>query len=116
MVPRVGTARTGVAEVPLDQVHPLHPVPRPGKPPHHIAQLAALIQTNGYDLGQAIPVARMPDWRLLLLGGHHRVPAMRQLGETTIPGRIVDWTSLSPGVQNWWKRQFPGFNWGDFRA
>src|SRR5262245_30024271 len=114
MIRRVGTARPGTGEVPLNQLHPLHPVPRPGKPPQHIQDLANLIQTNGYDLAQAIPVARMPDGRLVQFGGHHRAEAMRQLNGTTIPARIVDWNALSARVQNWWRQQFPNLPWDDF--
>ncbi len=114
IVRRVGTPRLGVSEVPLADLHPLHPVPRLGMPPNHISDLANAIRTNGYDLGQAIPVARMPDGRLLQLGGHHRAAAMGQLGEITIPARVVVWNSLSPRVQNWWRSQFPNLPWDDF--
>ncbi len=114
MIQRVGVPRQGTAEVPLGQLHPLHPVPRPGVPPGHIASLAAGIRANGYDVAQAIPVARMPDGRMVQLGGHHRVEAMRQLGEVTIPARVVDWASLAPAVQRWWRQRFPNFAWGDF--
>jgi ParB-like chromosome segregation protein Spo0J len=110
----VGTPRPGVVEVPLADLHPLHPVPRPGVPPNHIPDLANAIRTNGYDLAEAIPVARMPDGRLVQLGGHHRAAAMGLLGETTIPARIVEWSSLSPRVQRWWRDQFPNFQWDDF--
>ena len=103
MISRVGTPRQGVTEVSLDQLNPLYSVPRPGMPPNHIQNLASTIKANGYDLNPAIPVARMPDGRLVQLGGHHRAAAMRQLGETTIPARIVDFNSLSPTVQNWWR-------------
>lgn len=113
-VSRVGTPRASVTEVPLADLIPLHPVPRPGMPPNHIPDLANAIRTNGYDLGRAIPVARMPDGRLVQLGGHHRAAAMGQLGETTIPARVVDWSSLSPRVQNWWRSQFRNFPWDDF--
>ena len=99
MTPRVGVPRQGTIEIPLSQLHPLRPVPRPGAPPGHIANLGASIGANGYDLSQAIPVARMPDGRLVQLGGHHRAEAMRQLRETTIPARVVDWSSLAPAVQ-----------------
>jgi hypothetical protein len=56
----------------------------------------------------------MPDGRLVQLGGHHRAAAMRQLGETTIPARIVDWSSISPGAQNLYRQLFPNFPWDDF--
>lgn len=114
MVARVGMPRPGTTEVPLADLHPMHSVPRPGKPANHIADLANMIRTNGYDLSRAIPVARMPDGRLVLLGGHHRAAAMGNLGETAIPARVVDWNSLSQKAQNWWRRQFPNFPWDDF--
>jgi hypothetical protein len=113
-VSRVGTPRPGVTEVPLADLNPLHPVPRPNKPPNHIPDLANTIRTNGYDLSRAIPVARMPDGRLVQLGGHHRAAAMGHLGETTIPARVVDWNSLPPKTQNWWRQRFPNFPWDDF--
>jgi ParB-like chromosome segregation protein Spo0J len=103
-----------VVEVRLSDIIPLHPVPRPGVPPNHIQNLANAIRANGYDLGQAIPVARMPDGRLVQLGGHHRGAAMRQLGETTIPARIVNWGSLSQRAQNIWRGLFSNFPWDDF--
>jgi ParB-like chromosome segregation protein Spo0J len=107
-VARVGTARAGVVEVPLDGLTPLHPVPRPGKPPTYIADLADSIKNNGYRLQEAIPVFRMSDGRLIIAGGHHRVAAMRLLGEATIPARVIDWDSLAPGVQDVYRANFPG--------
>jgi len=107
-VPWIGTARPGVVEVPLDQLVPLHPVPRLGKPPNYIADLANNIRSNGYQLNKAIPVIRMPDGRLIIGSGHHRVEAMRSLGEQTIPARVLDWDALLPGVQDWYRGTFPG--------
>lgn len=108
MGPRVGTARAGVVELPLAALVPLHPVPRPGKPPTWISDLAASIRKSGYRLSDAIPVIHMPDGRLVMAGGHHRVAAMRLLGEQTIPARVVEWDSLSPRVQDWYRGGFPG--------
>ena len=107
-VPRVGMPRRPVAEVALDKLVPLHPVPRPGKPPTYIQDLADAIRSTGYRLDQAISVIRMPQGRLVIAGGHHRVAAMRSLGETTIPARVFDWDSLVPGVQDWYRDNFPG--------
>jgi hypothetical protein len=94
--------------VPLDQLVPLHAVPRPGKPPNYIDDLARSICTHGYRMGKAIPVLRMPDGRLILAGGHHRTAAMRALREKTIPARVVDWSSLSARLQDWYRATFPG--------
>ena len=104
-------ARPGVVETPLSALHPLHPVPRPGRLPSYIPDLAAAILANGFGLGQAIPVARLPDGRLVQLGGHHRAAALVLLGETMIPARLMDWTTLPVRVQNWWRTRYPNFAW-----
>jgi len=83
-------------------------------PPNHIQDLANKIRTNGYDLAQPIPIARMPDGRLVQLGGHHRSAAMAALNERTIPGRIVDWITISPATQNKYRQMFPNFPWDDY--
>jgi hypothetical protein len=113
-IARIGQARQGVIEVPLADLYPLHPVPRPAMPLNHIANLANSIRANGYDLSQAIPVSRMPDGRLVQLGGHHRAEAMRQLGEKTIPARITAWDDISQPAQNKFRQSFPQFPWSDF--
>ncbi|MFO0822765.1 MAG: ParB N-terminal domain-containing protein [Gemmataceae bacterium] len=115
-IARTGSPRPGVqiTEVSLADLNPLHSVPRPGTPPNHIQNLAGAIQTNGYDLAQPIPVARMPDGRLVMMGGHHRAAARSQLQETTIPARVVDWDSISPGAQNLYRQLFPDFPWSQF--
>ena len=107
-IARVGVGRAGVTEVRLSSLRPLHSVPRPGVPPGHIGNLATKIRTEGYKLDQAIPVIRMPDGRMVHAGGHHRAAAMRQLGETTIPARVKDWSSLSPRVQEHYRQTWPG--------
>ncbi len=113
-VARVGISRPGVAEVPLADLNPLHPVPRPGRPRNYIQHLAGQIRANGYDLARPIPVARMPDGRLVQLGGHHRAAAMKQLREFSIPARVVDWNSISPAARNKYRQAFPNFPWDDF--
>jgi hypothetical protein len=95
-------------ELPLDQLVPLHPVPRPGKPSTYLADLADRIRNDGYRLDKAIAVIRMPDGRLIIGGGHHRAAAMRSQGEQTIPARLFDWDALLPGTQDWYRDNFPG--------
>ncbi len=104
---RVGTPREGVEEIEIRNLTPLHPVPRPGMPENHIPNIAKSIKENGYLLENAIPIFRLPDGQLIIAGGHHRVAAMKSLGESTIPGRVVDWTSLSTKAQARWKTRFP---------
>jgi hypothetical protein len=98
-VARVGNTTKNVVEVPLGELTALHPVPRPGMPPNHIDNLALRIAEDGYQVNQAIPVLRMPSGKLVTAGGHHRVAAMARLGESTVPARIVEWSSLSPQAQ-----------------
>jgi ParB-like chromosome segregation protein Spo0J len=107
-IPRVGAARSAVVEIPLDQLIPLHPVPRPIKPANYLADLANQIRQNGYRLDRPVVALRMPDGRLVIGGGHHRVAAMRLLGQATIPARVVDWTSVTPSTQDWYRDNFPG--------
>ena len=40
--------------------------------------------------------------RIDRLSPEDRAEAMRQLGELTVPARVVDWSSLAPAVQRWW--------------
>ena len=56
--------------------------------------LPVAISQSGYDINQAIHVLRMPNGKLVIGGGYHRVEAMRRLSEVTIPAK-VDWISLS---------------------
>src|SRR5262249_56924710 len=101
-------ARPGVVEVALDDLVPLHAVPRAGKSATYIQDLADGIRQEGFRLSEAIPVLRMADGRLIMAGGHHRAAAMRRLGEPTIPARIVDWDTVPAATQNWYRNRFPG--------
>ena len=106
--PRVGRCRhEDLHEICLDRLIPLHPVPRPEKPVDYIDELVTSIKTSGYQLEQTIPVVQMTDGRLLIAGGHHRVAAMRKLGETTIPARVVQWYAIPPKVRKRYQNRFP---------
>ncbi len=106
---RVGTAKSGVRELPIDDLIQTHSVPRPG---HSVDDVAKLISENGYDLNRAVEVLKMGDGKMILAGGNHRLAAMRQLGETTIPGKVVDWSSLSPRLQEFYRTRFSRCVWG----
>ena len=99
-VARVGSTTKNVTEVPLNEIQPLHSVPRPGMPANHIENLAGKIKANGYNINQAVPVMQLPNGIKVSAGGHHRVAAMESLGEKTIPSRVVSWDSLSTKVQD----------------
>jgi len=55
-------------------------------------------RVNGYDIMHAITVYKLPNGSLVS-GGHHRVAAMRLLGEKTIPARVYEWSSINPATQ-----------------
>ena len=105
-VPRIGQPVRGrtITEVPLDDLIPVHPVPRPDVSATHIADIAESIQhgtgrlgsgTKGFNVAESIPVLRMPDGCLVIGGGHHRVASMRHLKESTIPAHITDWADFT---------------------
>ncbi|MCO7224811.1 RHS repeat-associated core domain-containing protein [Pleionea sp. CnH1-48] len=106
---RVGTSSKSVVEVPLSEILPLHPVPRPSMPENHIANIANSIGSNGYDIMHAIPILRLPSGKLVSAGGHHRVAAMKLLNEASIPATIREWSSLSSKAQ---QRMLDNKVWG----
>jgi hypothetical protein len=78
-----------MVEVELDQLKPIHDVPRKEMPAGHIDNLAAKLKAEGYNVANPVVAYEMPNGDLVLRAGHHRVEAMRRLGEKTIPTRIV---------------------------
>jgi len=97
-VPRTGKAGSGstIDEVAIDSLQPIHDVPRAGKPDGYIEDLARDIRMNGYDLSKPVSATRLPDGSLIVTGGHHRIEAMRYLGETTVPLRVYDAATSDP--------------------
>jgi hypothetical protein len=104
-VPRIGTAKSGVKELPVDDLIHTHPVPREGKSIEETVQM--IKSAGGYDVSHAIPVVKMPDGKLILAGGNHRLAAMKQLNEKTIPSTIYEWSNLSPRIKEVYKTKFP---------
>ena len=39
--------------------------------------------------------------------GNHRLSAMKQLGETITPSCVIEWSSVSPRAQNFYRTRFP---------
>ncbi|MDP3274724.1 MAG: RHS repeat-associated core domain-containing protein, partial [Deltaproteobacteria bacterium] len=105
-VARTGTPVHPIEEVALDSLTALHPVPRAEQPPNHIEDIMQNIQSNGYNRGLAILVLRMPRGELLIGGGHHRAEAMRRLGETTIPARVVNWFATPTRFRESYLKEF----------
>jgi hypothetical protein len=102
-IPRVGTPKPGTTEVPIKDITPTHPTPRPGK---SIPDTASTL-SGGYDVSQPIPVLRMPDGKLIAAGGNHRLAAMESLGESTIPAKLSDWASIPDKVKQFYRTKFP---------
>jgi RHS repeat-associated protein len=95
-VPRTGTAAPGTVEVPMEQLRPIHNVPREGTPPGHIENIAVEISRSGYDQSRPVSATRMPNGDLVVTGGHHRLAAMRALGESRVPVKIFEGASTDP--------------------
>ena len=93
-IQRVGEAE-GVTEVPTDMLQDIHSVPRRGVPEGHIDSIAQDIAANGYDVGRPVSATQLPNGDLIVTGGHHRLAAMRMLGEHTVPTRIYGYANTS---------------------
>lgn len=106
-VKRVGANSNEITEVPLDEIKPIHPVPRPGKPAGYIDNLASSIQVDGFDLRRAVNIVVMPNGLKVTFGGHHRIAAMKELKQSTIPAKVVNWTDMSAKTQQRWLQDFP---------
>lgn len=118
-IPRVGETRIepgrdgknyfgeGIHEVGLDWILPLHQVPRPELPPDHLEKLQEKLRTEGYDLNQPVPLLIMPDGKIYSAGGHHRIEAMKRLGESSIPSRVYYWHGMSDFVRDTYRNSFP---------
>jgi len=79
-------------DVELSKIQKIHAAPKKGKPSNFIDDLADDIKTNGYDLDSGPPIEgyTMPDGKIIIIDGHHRLAALEKLGETNIPIRIHD--------------------------
>ena len=100
---RIGTPKSGTTEIPIKDITPTHSTPRQGK---SIPETAKSL-SGGYDVSQPIPVLRMPDGKLIAAGGNHRLAAMDSLGESTIPAKLSDWTSIPGNVKQFYRTKFP---------
>jgi RHS repeat-associated protein len=94
-VARVGKNTFNTEEVPMENIQKLHGIKK-SKGPEYIDELAQDMQINGYNLDKNLPVegVRLPDGKIAIFDGHHRIAAFEQLGEKTIPIRITDYTEI----------------------
>jgi hypothetical protein len=93
----VGTM-TGVRiqEFPIGYIQYTHAVPNPatGHDEGFIQRMMDDMRQNGFSERFAVPLIHMPD-RSYYCGGHHRVEAMKRLGESTIPAVIFEWNQMT---------------------
>ncbi|MDH5771305.1 MAG: ParB N-terminal domain-containing protein, partial [Candidatus Bathyarchaeota archaeon] len=89
-VPRVGELPVGVVELSINKLSPIHDVPRAGVPKGHIGDIAKNIRENGYDVTKPASATRLPTGEMIISGGHHRIAAMKSLGEKTVPIKIYN--------------------------
>jgi hypothetical protein len=97
-------------EVPLSQLEHGHPPPSlpehfQGKPYLSIAERAAQLRQSGIDTGSAV---RLPDGRIIVTGGNSRLAAMRELGQESMPLKVLDWNKLDPEVKGILRQNYPG--------
>lgn len=103
----------GLFEIPLARLTPIHPIPRIDKPrldipdsEAHVRAFMANYERNHYlylledGTRAAAPISAllMPDGKLLIASGHHRIEALRRLGETTVPVTISLWREMTPAM------------------
>jgi len=90
LVKRIGINKFATVEISIENVQRIHGVPKKGTPLGNIENLANDFKTNGYNLeiGPPIEGYAMPDGKILIIDGHHRLAALEQIGETSIPIRI----------------------------
>ena len=95
-IPRVGPEQKGVEEVDIAQLNMLHDVPRKGVSEDNIINIRKMISAEGYNLKYPVSATRLPNGFYLVTGGHHRIAAMKQLGERTVPVKIYSAAQTDP--------------------
>lgn len=89
-IKRIGKNKYNTTDISIDEVQKIHGVPKKGTPPNHIDDLAKDFKNNGYNLEKGPPIEgySMPDGKVIIIDGHHRLAALEKLGEKVIPIRI----------------------------
>lgn len=91
-----GNYGKSVSELNVNSLRPIHDVPRSGVPDGHIDGIMKDIQKNGYDVTSPVSATRLPNGDLIITGGHHRLEAMKRLGESTVPVKVFDYSTTPP--------------------
>lgn len=93
---RVGNYGENVQEIAMDKLFWLHNVPRQGTPEGHIGNIAKKIKEEGFNVESPVSATLLPNGNYLVTGGHHRIAAMKQLGEKTIPIKVYSANQTDP--------------------
>lgn len=91
----IGAVTAPMQMVSIDDLVMLHNVPRKGVPHGNIDSLVRSIEAKGYDLSWPVSATQLPNGTLLVTGGHHRVAAMKFLGQSLVPVRIYSGETTS---------------------
>lgn len=96
-IARIGKNVFNTVEVPMENIQNLHGLKK-SKGPLYVESLAQDMKTNGFHLDKTLPIegVRLPDGRIAIFDGHHRVAAFKDLGSSTVPIRIRDYTEIPP--------------------
>lgn len=84
----------GPYEMKIDKIvytHEVNPPWRRDIDDGHIRRLKFSLIYEGYDISTIISVFLMPDGHLRLASGHHRVQALKEIGEISVPVQIIRW-------------------------
>lgn len=95
-VNRVGKYGQDVKEVSIDRLIALHNVPRLGVSETNITDIRDRIKEEGFNLKYPVSVTLFPNNDYLVTGGHHRIAAMKMLGEHTVPVKVFRSVSSDP--------------------
>jgi hypothetical protein len=87
-VPRIGALGEHVKEVEMSRLIALHDVPREGVSPKNITDIRDKISQKGYDVTAPISTTLLPNGDYMVTGGHHRIAAMKMLGQRTAPVKV----------------------------
>ena len=88
-IKRVGDYGEFIKEIEIARLNKLHDAPKTTKPPGFIEEMEKKLQKEGWNLDEAIIVIDLPDGTLLVTNGHHRILAMENMGQKTIPVDIL---------------------------
>ncbi len=86
VVRRNGSYGEYFTEIEIKSLTKAHGAPKAGTPDSYIEELSQKLAKDGYDLEKSLPVIELPDGKLLVADGHHRLKALENnLGQKFVP-------------------------------